>query len=318
VSSSRSQEFLAEDISSPGEQAPLLVVHVSARAEAIRNRTIDAVFLRNGIELEKESGIEGLSIAADKLERQDLARAGEAARAYRVPQQRSGAIAGRLDTELYAKARRSGSDVTELKSASEAEDSSGAAATGKSAANDIDMVLVEAPLSQVLGCLDVLQADTHNYQAIEVDASDSPETDAKRDSSLNWGYYNRGRTEEDSPGDDSFGLSSADSAESEPAAPGTQIGPTSQGGGVGGAAAGRSFGQKSELRRSGSGETQSLSRAAQFANAKEVANEALQQALPLATARKLKFANNGVQVLFVLSADPISSEEPAAELNADE
>ena len=168
------------------EEGELLVVHVNVRPEALRRRAFDAVLLKNGISFETTADESG-SGHESKTE-----PTGEGAANLRLSFDQPPASASAAPTNAPAQSQReenldnSQSPARPPLEASEGEDG-----------ENVDILLVEAPVSQIVGCMTEIDADRDSYLGIAVDDEPQAAIAAKKlskDKKLgaDWRQYNRG------------------------------------------------------------------------------------------------------------------------------
>src|SRR4029077_2593401 len=126
-------------------QVDLLVVHVDVNPRAYQQRAFDRVLARNGITIEDSANDKNKpSNSKSELAKDALAKpSSESATPMNAPASQSAQIAaGRVAQQL---------------------------SDSLASAENTDLVLVEAPASQIQACLEDLHRDDHDYVAVAVD-----------------------------------------------------------------------------------------------------------------------------------------------------
>jgi hypothetical protein len=173
-SSSAAPSAAGEAANSGNADMGLLVVHVEVAPDAYRNRAFDGVLARNAIVMEQSAEADNKSSVALN----DLAKDTTSKTPAEAPARTNSAINPQPTVGVLSQAKKESKPT---------------------APETTDLVLVDAPASQIRSCLEDLRRDEHNYPAVAVDedqiANERFAAAGRQDSQLgreDWSQYNRG------------------------------------------------------------------------------------------------------------------------------
>jgi anti-sigma factor RsiW len=174
VENSSATPSAAGEAESGNADMGLLVVHVEVAPDAYRNRAFDGVLARNDIVMEQSAEADNKSSVALN----DLAKDTTSKTPAEAPARTNSAINPQPTVGVLSQVKKESKPT---------------------APETTDLVLVDAPASQIRSCLEDLRRDEHNYPAVAVDedqiANERFAAAGRQNSQLgreDWSQYNRG------------------------------------------------------------------------------------------------------------------------------